>query len=160
MSDATLDVVGAAEGAYIVDKGGAEGESVSPCDKGVKPSWADIVEGRGGTNADKVFGVGSKRGARIETTGKRGARIETTGPKSKTEENCLCEADKDAEGEAFYVASSEHFSERDVAQRTHSSHMRHKHLSWAKRVSELKPGEEEDVVHAPLGSVFGKGSGL
>ncbi|KAL6991720.1 hypothetical protein U1Q18_009831 [Sarracenia purpurea var. burkii] len=104
MSDATLDAVGAAEGAYIVDKGGAKGESVSPSDKGVKPSWADIVEGRGGANADKVFDVGSKRGARIEATG----------PKSKTEENCLCEADKDAEGEAFYVATSEHFSERDV----------------------------------------------
>ncbi|KAL6986699.1 hypothetical protein U1Q18_047208 [Sarracenia purpurea var. burkii] len=28
-------------------------QSASPSDKGVKPSWANIVEGRGGTNADK-----------------------------------------------------------------------------------------------------------
>ncbi|KAL6965396.1 hypothetical protein U1Q18_036448 [Sarracenia purpurea var. burkii] len=41
------------DGANIVDKEGAEGASASPSDKGVKPSWANIVEGRGGTNADK-----------------------------------------------------------------------------------------------------------
>ncbi|KAL6988832.1 hypothetical protein U1Q18_014584, partial [Sarracenia purpurea var. burkii] len=46
-----------------------------PIDKGVKPSWADIVEGRGGTYADKVFDVGPKRGARSAATG----------PESKTE---------------------------------------------------------------------------